>query len=206
MRAANGSHGDPDERSKIGNRDEPTPTSRRDGPARRPDIREGHPPTGRSGPSRRVCGHRRRQRELGHLRRPSRGSEASADAEPGRHRRLAAPGRVPGTAPLRGSPPSELRVTEGVVNAAYEPAMALTIPRPARQSVEVEAAMDTGSTGLMTVSPALAAGLALALEGSSRGTPADGRTEARAPRRYRAPAEPPVHSALQFAVVGRGAL
>ncbi len=63
---------------------------------------------------------------------------------------------------------------EGVVNAAYEPVIILSVQGPSGQSSEVEAVVDTGFTGFLTVTPALATELGLALEGTSRGTLADG--------------------------------
>jgi len=65
-------------------------------------------------------------------------------------------------------------VIEGVVNAAYEPVIILSVQGPSGQSSEVEAVVDTGFTGFLTVTPALATELGLALEGTSRGTLADG--------------------------------
>ena len=63
---------------------------------------------------------------------------------------------------------------EGVVNDAYEPVIALAIHGPSGQTVEIEAVIDTGFTGFLTVTPALATKLGLVLEGASRGTLADG--------------------------------
>ena len=64
---------------------------------------------------------------------------------------------------------------EGVVNAAREPVVTLTIQGPSGQSREIEAVIATGFTGFLTVTPALARELGLALEGTSRATLADGR-------------------------------
>ena len=63
---------------------------------------------------------------------------------------------------------------EGVVNAAYEPVMVLAVQGPSGQASEIEAIIDTGFTGFLTVTPALATELELALEGTSRATLADG--------------------------------
>ena len=63
---------------------------------------------------------------------------------------------------------------EGVVNAAYEPVITLAVHGPSGQSSEIESVIDTGFTGFLTVTPVLAAELELALEGTSRGTLADG--------------------------------
>ena len=56
---------------------------------------------------------------------------------------------------------------EGVVNAAREPVVTLTIQGPSGQSREIEAVIATGFTGFLTVTPALARELGLALEGTS---------------------------------------
>ena len=63
---------------------------------------------------------------------------------------------------------------EGVVNAAYEPVVVLDVQGPSGQASEIEAIIDTGFTGFLTVTPALATELELALEGTSRATLADG--------------------------------
>lgn len=63
---------------------------------------------------------------------------------------------------------------EGVVNGAYEPVVLLTLQGPSGQASDIEATIDTGFTGFLTVPPALAAELGLALEGTSRATLADG--------------------------------
>ncbi len=63
---------------------------------------------------------------------------------------------------------------EGVVNAAYEPVVTLALYGPSGQSREIETVIDTGFTGFLTVTPALARELGLALEGTSRATLADG--------------------------------
>ena len=62
----------------------------------------------------------------------------------------------------------------GVVNAAYEPVVNLAVQGPLGQTSEVEAVIDTGFTGFLTVTPALAIALGLDLEGTSRATLADG--------------------------------
>ena len=63
---------------------------------------------------------------------------------------------------------------EGVVNAAYEPVITLAVQGPSEQSREIEAVVDTGFTGFLTVTPALATELGLTLEGTGRATLADG--------------------------------
>ena len=62
---------------------------------------------------------------------------------------------------------------EGMVNAAYEPVVTLVVQGSSEQSVEIETVVDTGFTGFLTVTPALARELSLALEGTSRTTLAD---------------------------------
>ncbi len=62
----------------------------------------------------------------------------------------------------------------GVVNAAYEPVVTLVVQGPSGQSIEIEAVVDTGFTGFLTVTSVLATELGLTLEGTSRATLADG--------------------------------
>ena len=52
---------------------------------------------------------------------------------------------------------------EGAVNAAYEPVVTLAIHGPSGETTEIEAVVDTGFTGFLTVPPALAAELGLTL-------------------------------------------
>ena len=63
---------------------------------------------------------------------------------------------------------------EGVVNADYEPVVALALQGPYGQTSEIEAVIDTGFTGFLTVTPALVMELGLSLEGIGRATLADG--------------------------------
>ena len=63
---------------------------------------------------------------------------------------------------------------EGVVNAAYEPIVRLAVHGPSGQTSEIEAVIDTGFTGFLTVTPVLVAELGLGLRGTSRATLADG--------------------------------
>jgi len=65
-------------------------------------------------------------------------------------------------------------VIEGVVNAAYEPVVTLVVQGPSGQTSEIEAVVDTGFTGFLTVTPVLATELGLDLRGISRATLADG--------------------------------
>ena len=63
---------------------------------------------------------------------------------------------------------------EGVVNAAYEPVVRLAVHGPSGQTSEIEAVIDTGFTGFLTVTPVLVTELGLDLRGTSRATLADG--------------------------------
>ena len=63
---------------------------------------------------------------------------------------------------------------KGVVNASYESVITLSIQGPAGQAREIEAVIDTGFTGFLTVTPALATELGLDFRGISRATLADG--------------------------------
>ena len=63
---------------------------------------------------------------------------------------------------------------QGVVNAAYEAVIPLTVQGPAGQTRDIDAVIDTGFTGFLTVPPALVTELGLLLEGTSRATLADG--------------------------------
>ena len=50
---------------------------------------------------------------------------------------------------------------QGVVNAAYEPIIRLVVQGPLGQSREIEAVVDTGFNGYLTLPPALASALGL---------------------------------------------
>ena len=63
---------------------------------------------------------------------------------------------------------------QGVVNAAYEAVIPLTVQGSAGQTHDIEAVIDTGFTGFLTVPPALVTELGLPLEGTSQATLADG--------------------------------
>ena len=63
---------------------------------------------------------------------------------------------------------------EGVVNSAYEAVIPLSLRGPAGQAQEVEAVIDTGFTGFVTLPPSLAAELGLVFMGTSEATLADG--------------------------------
>ena len=59
---------------------------------------------------------------------------------------------------------------EGVVNAAREAAIALTVRGPAGRTLNIEAIIDTGFGGFLTLPPVLVAELGLSLEGVGRAT------------------------------------
>ncbi len=63
---------------------------------------------------------------------------------------------------------------EGVVNSAYEAVIPLSLRGPAGQAHEVDAVIDTGFTGFVTLPPSLVAELGLVLMGTSEATLADG--------------------------------
>ena len=63
---------------------------------------------------------------------------------------------------------------EGVVNAAHEAVVTLALHGSAGQTRDIEAVIDTGFTGFLTVTPALAGELGLDFRGTSRATLADG--------------------------------
>ena len=63
---------------------------------------------------------------------------------------------------------------EGAVSAAYEAVVGLTVQGPAGTAREVDAVIDTGFNGFLTLPPALVAELALPLEGIGRATLGDG--------------------------------
>ena len=63
---------------------------------------------------------------------------------------------------------------EGVVNAAYEPVITVAVSGPSGNTRDIEAVIDTGFTGFLTVTPALAAELRLDFRGTGLATLADG--------------------------------
>ena len=63
---------------------------------------------------------------------------------------------------------------EGVVNAAHEAVLTLSIAGPAAETRDIAAVVDTGFTGFLTVTPTLAVELGLPFEGTARATLADG--------------------------------
>lgn len=63
---------------------------------------------------------------------------------------------------------------EGVVNASYEAVIPLSLRGPPGQAQQLEAVVDTGFTGFLTLPPSLIAGLGLVFQGTSEATLADG--------------------------------
>jgi len=68
-------------------------------------------------------------------------------------------------------------VIEGVVNAAYEAVVTLPLHGPAGRSREIEAVIDTGYNGFLTLPAALVAELRLPFLGPSRAILANGAVE-----------------------------
>ena len=66
---------------------------------------------------------------------------------------------------------------EGVVNAAHEAVITLTLRGPSGQAREIEAVIDTGYNGFLALPPALVAELGLPYQGDGRAVLADGREE-----------------------------
>ena len=65
---------------------------------------------------------------------------------------------------------------EGVVNAAYEAVIRLSLRGPLGQVREIDAVIDTGFNGFLTLPPALVAELGLPLLSHGRAALADGST------------------------------
>ena len=63
---------------------------------------------------------------------------------------------------------------EGVVNAAHEAVLTLSIEGPAGETRDIAAVVDTGFTGFLEVTPSMAVELGLPFEGTARATLGDG--------------------------------
>ena len=63
---------------------------------------------------------------------------------------------------------------EGVVNAAYEPVVPLRVQGPSGYTMDIEAVIDTGFTGFLTLPPAPMTDLRLRYRGRGWATLADG--------------------------------
>ena len=66
---------------------------------------------------------------------------------------------------------------EGVVNANYEPVISLSVQGPAGQAREIEAVVDTGFNGFLTLPQALVTELGLTLQSEGWATLANGSEE-----------------------------
>lgn len=66
---------------------------------------------------------------------------------------------------------------EGVVNAVYEAVIRLPLRGPSGQTREIEALVDTGYSGYLTLPPALVAELGLPFQGDGRAVLANGDEE-----------------------------
>ena len=62
---------------------------------------------------------------------------------------------------------------EGAVNAVHEARLTLSLEGPARETRDIAVVVDTGFTGFLTVTPALAVELGLPFEDTARATLAD---------------------------------
>lgn len=60
-------------------------------------------------------------------------------------------GRLPGAPQLRGRLSAEDRVIQGVVNAAYEAVVTIYLQHPEGRTREIEAVVDTGYSGFLTL-------------------------------------------------------
>jgi clan AA aspartic protease len=65
-------------------------------------------------------------------------------------------------------------VIQGSVNAAYEAVVTLAVRGPAGQTTEIDAVIDTGFTGFLTLPPALVSELGLPFVTRGRATLANG--------------------------------
>lgn len=63
---------------------------------------------------------------------------------------------------------------EGIVNAYYEPVVLLTLQGPDGQTQEIEAVVDTGYNGLLTLPPSVVSGLRLPYTSRGEARLADG--------------------------------
>ena len=66
---------------------------------------------------------------------------------------------------------------EGVVNAAYEAVISLSLRGPSGQTREIDAVIDTGFNGFLTLPPALVAELGLPFLSHGGATLADGSSD-----------------------------
>lgn len=66
----------------------------------------------------------------------------------------------------------------GVVNASREAVLTLTVQGPSGQALNIEAVIDTGYSGMLTLPPSIVAGLGLTFRSSGRAMLANGAEEA----------------------------
>ncbi len=66
---------------------------------------------------------------------------------------------------------------EGFVNANYEPVISLSVQGPSGQAREIEAVVDTGFNGFLTLPPALVTELGLTFQSEGWATLANGSEE-----------------------------
>ena len=66
---------------------------------------------------------------------------------------------------------------EGAVNAAYEPVVRLALEGPSGQGREVDAVVDTGFNGFLTLPPTMIVELELPFQSEGRATLANGSVE-----------------------------
>ncbi|MYI83483.1 MAG: clan AA aspartic protease [Chloroflexi bacterium] len=83
-------------------------------------------------------------------------------------------GRASGALQLRGQLGAEHRVIEGAVNAAYEAVVPIAVSGPAGRVRDVEAVIDTGYNGFLTLPPVLVAELGLSFVSNGQAILADG--------------------------------
>ncbi|MXZ88513.1 MAG: clan AA aspartic protease [Dehalococcoidia bacterium] len=87
---------------------------------------------------------------------------------------LAHAGRTSNSLPLRRQLPAEDWVIEGAVNANLEAAVALTLEGPTGGVQEIEAVVDTGFNGYLTLPPVLVEDMRLPTVGDGEAILADG--------------------------------
>ena len=66
---------------------------------------------------------------------------------------------------------------EGAVNAAYEPVVRLALEGPSGQSREIDAVVDTGFNGFLTLPPMMIVALELPFQSEGQATLANGSVE-----------------------------
>ena len=100
-------------------------------------------------------------------------SESLRDQHPGAQVWLMRVGHS-GAVSLRGQFPAEIRMIEGFVNARLEAVVTIPLQSPAGQTLEVDAVIDTGFNGYLTLPATLVADLELPVVGEGEAVLADG--------------------------------